>query len=231
MGKSVWWFLLPQLDGSAFGALQLIFGLVFLAAIVAVPLLLRRAAHAGNWQQRLAALEGEGAAAVHATPEELSQAVATAPERWAEALPGLLLVFGLLGTFIGLGIALSDAAGLLNGRADAVASLNPIMDALGGKFRIASWGIVAFLFLKIWAIAFPTAQARLNWSANILRARAAQAAEKEAAERQQLIEALTQSGNAVLALQQGEAQRNHVRHAELLEALHALASRRDGVAG
>lgn len=112
MDKSAWSFFLPQLDGSAFASLQLVFVLVFLAAIVAVPLLLRRSAGAANWERRLAALEaGDEQAFAHVTPEELSRAVATAPERWAEALPGLLLVFGVLGTFVGLGMALGDAAG------------------------------------------------------------------------------------------------------------------------
>ncbi|NUU02604.1 hypothetical protein [Herbaspirillum robiniae] len=226
MGNSVWSFFLPHLDGSSFAGLQVVFGLVFLVAIIAIPVSLRRSAHAAGWERRLAAMESDGRGDALATPEEISQAVASAPERWADALPGLLLVFGLLGTFIGLGIALSDAAGLLNGRAEAVSSLNPIMDALGAKFRIASWGIFAFLFLKIWSMAFAYEQARLAWSAKAINARAAQAAQRDAAERLQLIEAVAQSGNALLALQQAEAQRNHVRHAELLEALNGLAGGR-----
>ncbi|KAF1043843.1 MAG: hypothetical protein GAK35_01991 [Herbaspirillum frisingense] len=94
-------FFLPRLDGSAFAGLQLLFALVFLAAAIAIPVLLRRAAQPAQWEQRLAAIEGADATTpTYHTVEELSQAVATAAERWADMLPGLLLVFGLLGTFI-----------------------------------------------------------------------------------------------------------------------------------
>lgn len=218
MAKSMWSFFLPQLDGSSFAVLQAVFALVFVAAVVAIPLLLRKHAHAAQWERRLAELEGADAQALaQATPEELSDAVATAPERWAGMLPGLLLMLGLLGTFIGIGVALNGVAGLLG--TNAARGLAPVMDALGANFKISTWGILAFLFLKVWAIAFPYEQARLAWSARRVGARAAQAAERlaqqDAAQRRQLVDAV----NALLAAQQAEAQRAHVRHAELLEAL------------
>jgi hypothetical protein len=224
MDRSVLSFFLPRLDGSAFASLQVIFALVFVAAIVAIPLLLRRTARASQWERRLAEIEGaDNQASIHDTPDELSQAVATAPERWADMLPSLLLVFGLLGTFIGLGLALTEAAGILGRGADALGGLTPVMDALGSKFKISTWGILAFLFLKLWSMAFPYEEARLAWSARTIKARAAQAAErqeqKEADARRQLTDLLAQS----LAVQQAEAQRAHVRHAELVDALYRLA--------
>ncbi|MCA1324212.1 hypothetical protein [Herbaspirillum sp. alder98] len=227
MDKSPLSFFLPQLDGSIFATLQIIFALVFVAAIILIPVLTRLNARPGNWQRRLAAIEGaDHQAAIHDTPEQLSQAVATAPERWADVLPSLLLVFGLLGTFIGLGLALNDAAGVLGG-ADALGSLTPILDALGSKFKISTWGIIAFLFLKIWAMLFPVDAARLAWSTRTIQQRAALAAEqqiqKEAAAGLQQIAPIVQSIDALLAVQRAEAQRAHVRHAELLEALQRLA--------
>ncbi|WDZ95568.1 hypothetical protein Herbaro_19115 [Herbaspirillum sp. WKF16] len=225
MAKSVSSFLLPQLDGSSFAALQVFFALVFVVAVVAIPLLLRKHARAGQWERRLAELDGADVQALaHATPEELSDAVATAPERWAGMLPGLLLMLGLLGTFIGIGLALSEVAGLSG--ANAARGLAPVMDALGANFKISAWGILAFLFLRIWTIAFPHEQARLAWSAKLVGARAAQAAERlaqqEAEQRRQLVDAV----NGLVAAQQAEAQRAHVRHAELLEALSRPADTR-----
>lgn len=228
MGNAIWSFFLPRLDASAFGIVQVLFGLIFLAAIIAIPLLLRRTAHADHWAQRLAEINGDTNQAVaYTTSEELSQAVATAPERWAEALPGLLLIFGLLGSFIGLGVALMDVASLVGGRAEALGRLSPVIEALGSTFNIATWGIVAFLLLKVWALVFPYEEQRLAWSARTMRAAAAQAEQQVQTERQQAIAAVSQSIEALLAQQRAEAQRSHVRHAELLEAL-AAASNRSG---
>lgn len=44
---------------------------------------------------------------------ELSEAVATKAEQVANIIPGMLLIIGLLGTFIGLGIALNSASAVL----------------------------------------------------------------------------------------------------------------------
>ena len=227
MDKSAFSFFLPQLDGSTFATLQIVFALVFVAAIVLIPVLTRINARAGHWERRLAAIEGaDNQAPIQETPEEISDAVATAPERWADVVPSLLLVLGMLGTFIGLGLALTDAAAVLGG-ADALGSLTPILEALGSKFKISTWGILAFLFLKIWAMLFPYDQARLAWSARTIRQRAALAAEqqeqKDAAAQLQQINPVVQSIDALLAVQRAEAQRAHVRHAELLDALQLLA--------
>jgi hypothetical protein len=234
MDKSPLSFFLPQLDGSVFATLQIIFALVFVAAIIVIPLLTRASARASQWERRLAAIEeGDHQPLIHDTPDELAQAVATAPERWADVLPGLLLVFGLLGTFIGLGLALSEAASVLGG-ADALGSLTPVMDALGSKFKISTWGIIAFLILRIWAMVFPYDQARLAWSTKTIRQRAALAAERQeksdAAARLQQMAPVVQAIDALLSVQRAEAQRAHVRHADLLDALGHIAGR-SGAAG
>lgn len=99
------------------------------------------------------------------------------------------------------------------------------MDALGSKFRIAAWGILAYLFLRLWSTGFAYEERRMAWSAKIVRTRAAEAADRvalqEAEERRELVDAIA----ALLAAQQAESQRGHVRHAELIEALSQPAAR------
>ncbi len=229
MDKSVLAFLLPQWDGSTYGGLQMVFAVVFLAVLIATPLLLARSARASQWEQRLGALAGQGGALpTQTTPEELSQAVATGAERWAAVLPGLLLIAGLLGSFIGLGLALSDTAGVLGGQ-QAPGALGAVIDALGAKFKISTWGILAFLVLKIWFTVGAHEQARLAWSTLTLRRLQEQARERQAQQQadgqQRLIDAIRESGNALLVAQQAEAQRAHLRHAELLDALQRQPAR------
>ena len=49
----------------------------------------------------------------HGSVTDLWNAVATAPEKLVELMPSLLLVVGLLGTFLGLGMALNHASNIL----------------------------------------------------------------------------------------------------------------------
>lgn len=229
MDKSLWSFLLPQWDGTAYGGLQWVFALVLLLLVIALPLLLSRSARPAQWQARWQALTGEhGPLPATTTPDELSQAVATAPERWAAAMPGLILMLGLLGTFIGLGLALTATAGVLGPQA-APGALGAVIDALGSKFKIAAWSMLAFLILKCWMILRGHEQARLAWSIGILKDVATAAAQAQAVqhaeEQQRLVDAIKQSGQALLAAQQAEAQRAHLRHGEWMEALQRQSGR------
>lgn len=231
MDKSVLAFLLPQWDGTPYGGLQVVFAVVFLAVVIVTPLLLARSARASQWERRLGMLAGPGGALpAQTTPEELSEAVATGAERWAAVLPGLLLIAGLLGSFIGLGLALSDTAGVLGGP-QAPGALGAVIDALGAKFKISTWGILAFLLLKIWFTLGAHEQARLAWSTLTLRRLQEQAgarqAQQQADQQQRLIDAIRETGNALLVAQQAEAQRAHLRHAELLDALQRQSARQD----
>ncbi|MBW9333010.1 hypothetical protein FEE59_05795 [Herbaspirillum sp. RU 5E] len=229
MDKSLWSFLLPQWDGTAYGGLQWAFALVMLAAVVVLPLLLARSARPAQWQARLQALAGErGPLPVTTTPDQLSQAVATPAERWAAAMPGLILMLGLLGTFIGLGLALTATAGVLGPQA-APGALGAVIDALGSKFKIAAWSMLAFLILKSWITLRAHEQARLAWSIGVLKDMATAAAQAQAVqhaeEQQRLVDAIKQSGQALLAAQQAEAQRAHLRHGEWLEAMQRQSGR------
>ena len=85
---------------------------------------------------------------------ELSEAIATKAEKTAEMLPGILLVFGLLGTFLGLGLALNNASNVLvnansTGMDGAMAELIGMMEGLGAKFKTSTWGLLCFIILSL----------------------------------------------------------------------------------
>lgn len=103
---------------------------------------------------------------------DISYAVATRSEKLADIMPGILLVLGLLGTFIGLGIALNKASMILahagaNGAGAPVGDMSELtgmMQGLGIKFKTSTWGIMGFLLLKMvfWWNDFE--ERRLRWA-------------------------------------------------------------------
>ena len=220
-------FLLPALDYTIHSGLQLIFATVFMLAVVLVPMAVARSARAGRWQRNLTRLDAEDDAPLaYGSADELSTAVATPAERWADMLPGLLLVFGLLGTFIGLGLALVEAAGALAPGQDALNSLTPIMNSLGSKFKTSTWGILAFLVLKVWFMLKPYEEVRHAWAASELKQITGRLAELQRLqrdkERTQMIDAIAQSGSSVAAEQRALAQRAEQQHAQSLAVLQEL---------
>ena len=123
-----------------------------------------------NWEARWvkSSLDVE-----HGSVEDIAQAVMTWAERVADIMPGILLVVGLLGTFINLGIALDYASKLLTqptGTAslDALHTMNNLMgllQGLGAKFKTSTWGIIAFLVLRVWSSGFSRYdEHRLQWA-------------------------------------------------------------------
>ena len=105
---------------------------------------------------------------------DISQAVATRAERIADAMPGLLLVFGLLGTFLGLGLALNDAASALHpataeGYADPMLDLIGAFQKIGAKFKTSTWGLLDYLLFRGWMIAGAFEEKRLNWCQREMR--------------------------------------------------------------
>lgn len=217
-------FLLPTVDGSIHSFLQLLFAASFAAALIVVPRAVWRAANSEQWERNLSTIEQSGAGPTAATSaDQLATAVATPSERWADILPSLLLVFGLLGTFIGLGLALTQAAGALGPGADALASLTPIMDSLGSKFKTSTWGIFAFLGLKVWFTLRPYDERRHAWAAAKLRVLASAAAEQDRlqrdGERRELIEAIGRHRDSMQESQQSALQQAGQRHAESLAAV------------
>lgn len=107
----------------------------------------------------------------HGSVTDLWHAVATAPEKMAEIMPGMLLVVGLLGTFLGLGLALNHASNILghpdamnaSAAASSMQDLLGLLQGLGTKFKTSTWGISGFVLLKIWAELTRFEEKRLGW--------------------------------------------------------------------
>ncbi len=107
----------------------------------------------------------------HGSVTDLWHAVATAPEKLAEIMPGMLLVVGLLGTFLGLGLALNHASNILgqpnalsaSGAANSMQDLLGLLQGLGTKFKTSTWGITGFVLLKIWSEFTRFEEKRLTW--------------------------------------------------------------------
>jgi ABC-type transporter Mla subunit MlaD len=157
-------FLTPSLGNP----LELVFCTVIiggmLVSLITAEVFGRAPAWERNWQggTHKGALDIE-----HGTLGELNQAVATLPERIVANMPGLLLIVGLLGTFLGLGMALDKASGILQGNADSLnamsdslGQLTGMMKDLGTKFKTSTWGIIAFIALKLWDSASWSAESR-----------------------------------------------------------------------
>lgn len=136
---------------------QLAFFTIILGAAVATLAGVWRTARPGNWK---ANWEGAGRGNTgldvdHGSFNDVCDAVATKPEKYAEIVPGLLLIFGLLGTFVGLGIALDSASSILrnanaqNALDGGMGNLLEMMGGLGTKFRTSTWGILGFLLVKL----------------------------------------------------------------------------------
>lgn len=102
----------------------------------------------------------------HGSVTDLWHAVATSSEKLAEVMPGMLLVVGLLGTFLGLGMALNHASSILS-QSDAIVDgmddLLAMLQGLGTKFKTSTWGIMGFVALKIWSEVTRFEEKRLAW--------------------------------------------------------------------
>ncbi|PIQ08217.1 MAG: hypothetical protein COW71_13090 [Ignavibacteriales bacterium CG18_big_fil_WC_8_21_14_2_50_31_20] len=91
--------------------------------------------------------------AEHGSVYDLSDAVATKPENLAIVLPGVLLVLGLLGTFLGVGVALNNATEVLSSQnSDSSEMINrmlPMLKGMGLTFKTSIYGVIAFLVFKL----------------------------------------------------------------------------------
>lgn len=119
----------------------------------------------GNKSNKSKKLDAE-----HGSVMEISEAVATPAEKLADIMPGMILIIGLLGTFFGLGLALDEASSILNGANaldDVDASMIKLMDMmkdLGTKFKTSTWGLLAFILLKVILSKNGYEERRLRWS-------------------------------------------------------------------
>lgn len=164
-------FLLPQWSDP----LQLTFFLIILGLIMATILSAHRTARASAWEHKWNRGTPDDPTddleIGHGSVTDLWQAVATAPEKLAEIMPGMLLVVGLLGTFLGLGLALNHASSILGhanladpgAAADSMQNLLGLLQGLGTKFKTSTWGILGFVLLKIWSEVTRFDEKRLAW--------------------------------------------------------------------
>jgi len=118
----------------------------------------------GNKNDRSGDLDAE-----HGSVMEISDAVATPAEKWADIMPGMILIIGLLGTFLSLGLAL-DKASLILTQVDgssmdsSMSNLMGMMQGLGTKFKTSTWALLAFITLKIILSRNGYDEQRLRWS-------------------------------------------------------------------
>lgn len=190
MIKDIVEFLTPALE-----PIQIVFFTVIALGVVLSVLLVKLKANAESWQRKW---EGEeldttptGLEVEHGSISELSQAVATPAEKLAGMMPGLLLIVGLLGTFLGLGLALDKASSILQSSGssvgamdDSMQNLMAMMQGLGTKFKTSTWGIIAFILLKVWESWNGFEERRLKWCINKMKGELGQAREMREQEKQ-----------------------------------------------
>lgn len=190
-------FVLPDLTD----AFQIIFCMIIFAVagltVFGVWVRARPANWETNWEGR-----GRGTGLAldvdHGSFNDVCDAVATKPEKYADIVPGMLLIFGLLGTFIGLGIALDSASAILTsanaqGALDGgMKDLMAMMGGLGTKFKTSTWGILGFLVLKLTLSAMGRETERQQWVITRMKQemdRSRQASEQLQEQRGQRLEA------------------------------------------
>ncbi len=104
---------------------------------------------------------------------ELSDHVMTASEKCDEDLPSVLLVVGLLGTFLGVGMALDDAAGAIASTSASdvsaesmkslVENMKGMIEGMGAQFKSSIYGIIASLFFTFWRSKYGSEKDRVKW--------------------------------------------------------------------
>jgi hypothetical protein len=125
-------FLLPR-----FEPLQMFFFLFITGATLLTGLMVALRANEHHWEKKWQGgkLGASGLRADHGSIHDLSEAVSTTAEKIAGIMPGMLLVVGLLGTFLGLGMALDHASTILQ------KSGNASVGAMGGLHFTEGMGL------------------------------------------------------------------------------------------
>lgn len=112
-------------------------------------------------------------AALRSDPYELD--LATRHPFWddfIEHAPGFALVLGLLGTFLGIGLAIQGAgsiladlntnAGSVTDIRQTVGQLSPMLSEIGLKFKSSAWGVLVHIFIRLILPAFGVQRLRNN---------------------------------------------------------------------
>lgn len=184
-------FLLPGYD-----PIQLIFGTSMLLLGSATLIAMFWGARPANWERKWNGSGADDLDVEHGSVNEISAAVASTGEKMADLMPGVLLILGLLGTFLGLGIALNKASSILieansgGGMDNAMTSLMGMMEGLGTKFKTSTWGLMAFLIIKALAGLKGYEEKRLRWCIGKMKAafeHSRQASRKSSEQQQQAL--------------------------------------------
>jgi hypothetical protein len=164
-------FLLPDFSDP----IQSIFFGIMVSLTIGIIISAHIYACDGKWNKKWTGEAGSSANEnldiEHGSVMDLSHAVATAPEKLADVMPGLLLIIGLLGTFLGLGLALNNASNILSqpdalsasAASNSMQNLLNMLQGLGTKFKTSTWGIIAFILLKTWSEFTRFEEKRLSW--------------------------------------------------------------------
>lgn len=161
-------FLIPD------DLIQAIFLVIIAGLSVGTALWVRKTACPENWlkkwQNNTSDKKEDDLNAAHGSIYDLSEAVAMSSEKFADALPSMLLVIGLLGTFLGVGFSLDAASGILKngGEEDASKLLDqmlPMLNGMGALFKSSIYGIIFFFLFTLWKSKFGTSAKRLSWCA------------------------------------------------------------------
>lgn len=98
----------------------------------------------------------------------------------AENGAGFVLIIGLLGTFLGIGLAIQDASKVIislndfstvtttSNAMDTVGKLSPVLSDIGTKFKISAWGISAHILIRLIIPFFKNGLLRENFIAHEL---------------------------------------------------------------
>lgn len=155
--------------------LQASFFFVMLAMLLLTVISVWRTASARAWEKKWNRASNAKAGISQGIEQggvtDLFHIVATRPEKLAEVMPGMLLIVGLLGTFIGLGLALDKASSILGastamdaaGAADGLQNMLGMLKGLGTKFKTSTWGITGFILMKVWSEVTQFDEKRLAW--------------------------------------------------------------------
>lgn len=159
-------FLIPSFDDPLQVGFLLIISVMIVYTTVSAHWAARPASWERKWNRGTPDRDDDDLDIEHGSVTDLWHAVATSSEKLAEIMPGMLLVVGLLGTFLGLGMALNHASTILgqsNAVADSMSDLLGLLQGLGTKFKTSTWGIMGFVLLKIWSEVTRFDEKRLIW--------------------------------------------------------------------
>lgn len=157
--------------------LSTVFVLLLVSLSIATIIWLIASAKVENWESNWNGEHLEDNASLdseHGSVHELAEAVSTKAEQVADIMPSMLLVIGLLGTFIGLGIALNSASEVLanantSGMDNAMTNLMALMEGLGAKFKTSTWGLLCFIILNVLFNTLGYKEKRLSWAIQKVR--------------------------------------------------------------